>query len=85
MSKAKSKDLKRDGMGILSKLMFTALFFLMGFSIIGAGLKGATSTASIVITIGMLMVTIGIAPYVIPFIYKYYVDPKKEAKETPAS
>ena len=48
----------------------------MGFSIIGAGLKGAPATGPIVITIGLLMVSIGIAPYVIPALYKYYVDPK---------
>jgi hypothetical protein len=80
VSKAKSRDLKRDGMNIFSKLLFTSLFFLMGFSIVGAGLRGAPATGPIVITIGLLMVSIGIAPYVIPLFYKYYVDPKKEAE-----
>lgn len=54
----------------------------MGFSIIGAGLRGAPSTGPIVITIGMLMVTIGIAPYIIPLLYKYYVDPKVDSESS---
>ncbi len=81
MSK-KLVPLKRDGMNILTKLFFTALFFLMGFSIIGAGLRGAPATAPIVITIGMLMVSIGIAPYVIPLLYKYLVP--SDEKTTPS-
>lgn len=56
----------------------------MGFSIVGAGLRGAPSTGSIVIAIGMLMVSIGVAPYIIPLFYKYYVDPKKEAENSTA-
>ncbi len=56
----------------------------MGFSIVGAGLRGAPATGSIVITIGLLMVTIGIAPYVIPLFYSRYVDPKKEVEKLPA-
>lgn len=71
--KTKSKPLKRDGMNILTKLLFTGLFFLMGFSIVGAGLRGAPATAPIVITIGMLMVIIGIAPYIVPTMYKFLV------------
>ncbi len=83
MSKSKSKELKRDGMSIFSKILFTGLFFLMGLSIMGAGIRGAPSTAPIVITIGMLMNTIGVAPYIVPLFYKYYVDPKKTVSEAP--
>ncbi|MHA2250061.1 MAG: hypothetical protein ACXAD7_06855 [Candidatus Kariarchaeaceae archaeon] len=75
--KTESKPLKRDGMSIISKFMFTGLFFLMGFSIIGAGLKGAPATAPIVMTIGMLMVIIGIAPYTMPLMYKFLVPEDK--------
>ncbi len=82
VSKAKPKDLKRDGMSIFSKLLFTSLFFLMGLSIVGAGLRGAPSTGPIVITIGFLMVSIGVAPYVIPLLYKYYVDPKVDSESS---
>jgi len=65
----KTKILKRDGMTIITKLLFTGIFFMMGFAIIGAGLKGQEATAPIVITIGMLMVMIGLAPYYVPILY----------------
>ena len=65
----KTKTLKRDGMTVVSKIFFTALFFMMGFAIIGAGIRGQEATAPIVITIGMLMVTIGLAPYFVPPLY----------------
>lgn len=57
----------------------------MGFSIIGAGIRGAPATAPIVILIGMLMNVIGVAPYIIPLLYKYYVDPKIEKQDTKAT
>ncbi|MFV2015726.1 MAG: hypothetical protein ACC656_09880 [Candidatus Heimdallarchaeota archaeon] len=82
VSKSKPKNLKRDGMNVFSKLLFTSLFFLMGFSIIGAGLRGAPATGPIVITIGFLMVSIGVAPYIIPILYKYYVDPKIDSESS---
>lgn len=72
-------------MNIIVKLMFLSLFWAMGLSIVGAGIKGQPATAVIVITIGFLMVTIGIAPFTVPLIYKYYVDPKIKAAEAQAS
>ena len=74
----KSIPLKRDGMSFPVKVFFSMLFFTMGFSIIGAGLRGAPATAPVVITIGMLMVTIGVAPYTMPILYRYLV-PEEEA------
>ena len=65
----KTKTLRRDGMSVLSKIFFTILFFMMGFAIIGAGLRGQPATAPIVMTIGMLMVLIGLAPYYVPPLY----------------
>ncbi len=76
---ARSINLKTNIMNVPTKILFTFLFFLMGFSIIGAGLKGQESTASIIISIGLLMVFIGLAPWYIPVIYKKYVYPKTDA------
>jgi hypothetical protein len=45
----------------------------MGFAIIGAGLRGQPATAPIVMTIGMLMVIIGLAPYYVPILYSSLV------------
>lgn len=69
----KTKNLKRSGMSTLTKIFFTTLFFMMGFAIIGAGIRGQEATAPIVITIGMLMVTIGLAPYYVPVLYNNLV------------
>ena len=80
MSKAISRDLDRDGMNLPTKLLFTVIFLSMGLSIVGAGLKGAPSTAPIVILIGFMMVTIGFAPFIVPLLYKFYVDPKREVE-----
>ena len=69
----KTKALKRDGMSLATKLFFTVLFFMMGFAIMGAGIRGQEATAPIVITIGMLMNVIGIAPYFVPALYSNLV------------
>ena len=74
--KSKSINLKNSSMNFPSKSLFTFLFFMMGFSIIGAGLKGQEATGPIIVTIGMLMVLIGLAPWYVPIIYKNYVDEK---------
>jgi hypothetical protein len=74
--KSKSINLKNSSMNFPSKLLFTFLFFLMGFSIVGAGLKGQEATAPIIVTIGMLMILIGLAPWYVPLIYKNYVNEK---------
>ena len=58
--KSKSINLKNSNMSFPSKSLFTFLFFLMGFSIVGAGLKGQEATAPIIVTIGMLMILIGL-------------------------
>lgn len=73
---ARSKNLQRENMGTPTKILFTFLFFLMGLSIMGAGLKGQEATAPIIMTIGMLMVMIGLAPWYMPLIYEKYVTPK---------
>ena len=74
--KSKSINLKNSNMSVPSKSLFTFLFFMMGFSIIGAGLKGQEATAPIIVTIGMLMILIGLAPWYVPLIYKNYVNEK---------
>ena len=75
---ARSKNLQRENMNSPTKILFTFLFFIMGFSIVGAGIKGQEATAPIIISIGMLMVLIGLAPWFMPFIYSKYVTPKIE-------
>ena len=75
---AKSVNLQNENMGFLTKILFTFLFFIMGFSIVGAGLKGQEATASIIITIGMMMVLIGLAPWYMPILHKKYVQAKVE-------
>lgn len=79
----KTKNLQRDGMGIVTKAFFTLIFFMMGFSIVGAGLAGRPATAPIVMTIGMLMVVIGLAPYIVPPLYRLTV-PQDEANNPEA-
>lgn len=74
----KTKELEREGMNFVTKLLFTTIFFMMGGAIIGAGLNGQEATAPIVITIGMLMVAIGLAPYYVPLLYKNLV-PQEQA------
>lgn len=71
--KAVSKSLKNQGMQIQTRIFFTIIFFMMGFSIIGAGLKGEEATAPIVMLIGMMMVLIGLAPWYVPFVHKRLV------------
>lgn len=76
---ARSKNLKRENMNLPTKILFTLLFFLMGLSIFGAGLGGQEATASIIMSIGLLMVLIGLAPWYIPLLIKNYVTKKVEA------
>ncbi len=69
----KKRKLKTFGMDFFTKGFFATLFAMMGFAIIGAGIRGQEATAPIVITIGMLMNVIGVAPFVMPFLYDYLV------------
>ncbi|MDH5404272.1 MAG: hypothetical protein OEY49_17365 [Candidatus Heimdallarchaeota archaeon] len=81
--KSKSIPLDDKGMGILPSLMFAGLFIALGGAIVMAGIRGLPATAPIVITIGMMLILIGLAPFYIPIVHGKLV-PKVDKNEATA-